>query len=33
MIEQVEARVADAAAFADASPEPPGEWLNEDVYA
>jgi pyruvate dehydrogenase E1 component alpha subunit len=29
----VEARVAEAVAFADASPEPPPEWLLEDVYA
>ncbi len=31
--EEVEARVAEAAAFADASPEPPAEWLHADVYA
>jgi pyruvate dehydrogenase E1 component alpha subunit len=29
----VEARVAEAVAFADASPEPPAEWLTADVYA
>jgi hypothetical protein len=29
----VEARVNDAVAFADASPEPPAEWLTADVYA
>jgi pyruvate dehydrogenase E1 component alpha subunit len=29
----VEARVAEAVAFAEASPEPPPEWLLEDVYA
>jgi pyruvate dehydrogenase E1 component alpha subunit len=33
LTERVEARVADAAAFADASPEPPAEWLTADVYA
>src|SRR5262245_18557405 len=31
--EAVEARVAEAVAFAEASPEPPPEWLLEDVYA
>ena len=31
--DEVEARVAEAVAFADASPEPPAEWLYEDVYA
>ncbi len=31
--EEVEARVAEAVAFAEASPEPPPEWLYEDVYA
>ncbi|HEV8676423.1 MAG TPA: pyruvate dehydrogenase (acetyl-transferring) E1 component subunit alpha [Methylomirabilota bacterium] len=31
--DEVEARVAEAVAFADASPEPPAEWLLEDVYA
>jgi pyruvate dehydrogenase E1 component alpha subunit len=31
--EEVEARVAEALAFAEASPEPPAEWLHEDVYA
>jgi pyruvate dehydrogenase E1 component alpha subunit len=30
---RVEARVADAVAFAEASPEPPAEWLTADVYA
>jgi pyruvate dehydrogenase E1 component alpha subunit len=30
---RVETRVADAVAFADASPEPPAEWLTTDVYA
>ena len=30
---RVEARVTDAVAFADASPEPPPEWLTADVYA
>jgi len=30
---EVEARVAEAVAFADASPEPPAEWLFADVYA
>ena len=30
---RVEARVTDAVAFADASPEPPAEWLTADVYA
>src|SRR5262249_39547053 len=30
---EVEARVAEAVAFAEASPEPPAEWLHEDVYA
>jgi len=33
LAEQVEARVNDAVAFADASPEPPAEWLTADVYA
>jgi pyruvate dehydrogenase E1 component alpha subunit len=33
LAERVEARVADAVAFADASPEPPPEWLTQDVYA
>jgi pyruvate dehydrogenase E1 component alpha subunit len=33
LAERVEARVADAVAFADASPEPPAEWLTQDVYA
>jgi pyruvate dehydrogenase E1 component alpha subunit len=33
MTEEVEARVAQAVAFAEASPEPPPEWLYEDVYA
>jgi pyruvate dehydrogenase E1 component alpha subunit len=33
LAERVEARVADAVAFADASPEPPAEWLTADVYA
>jgi pyruvate dehydrogenase E1 component alpha subunit len=31
--EEVEARVAQAVAFAEASPEPPAEWLYENVYA
>jgi pyruvate dehydrogenase E1 component alpha subunit len=31
--DEVEARVAEAVAFAEASPEPPPEWLLEDVYA
>jgi pyruvate dehydrogenase E1 component alpha subunit len=30
---RVEARVNDAVAFAEASPEPPAEWLTSDVYA
>ena len=33
LTERVEAGVADAVAFADASPEPPPEWLTADVYA
>ena len=33
LVERVEARVADAVEFADASPEPPAEWLTADVYA
>ena len=33
LAERVEARVTDAVAFADASPEPPAEWLTADVYA
>ncbi len=33
LAQEVEARVAEAVAFADASPEPPPEWLLEDVYA
>ncbi len=33
LTERVEARVTDAVAFADASPEPPAEWLTADVYA
>jgi pyruvate dehydrogenase E1 component subunit alpha len=33
LVERVEARVNDAVAFADASPEPPAEWLTADVYA
>ena len=33
LAERVEARVNDAVAFADASPEPPAEWLTADVYA
>jgi pyruvate dehydrogenase E1 component alpha subunit len=33
LAERVEARVNDAVAFADASPEPPTEWLTADVYA
>jgi pyruvate dehydrogenase E1 component alpha subunit len=31
--DSIEARVAEAVAFAEASPEPPPEWLLEDVYA
>jgi pyruvate dehydrogenase E1 component alpha subunit len=31
--DEVEARVTEAVAFAEASPEPPPEWLYEDVYA
>ena len=31
--QRVEARINDAVAFADASPEPPAEWLTADVYA
>jgi pyruvate dehydrogenase E1 component alpha subunit len=30
---EVETRVGEAVAFAEASPEPPAEWLVEDVYA
>jgi pyruvate dehydrogenase E1 component subunit alpha len=33
LVERVEARVNDAVAFAEASPEPPAEWLTADVYA
>jgi pyruvate dehydrogenase E1 component alpha subunit len=33
LAERVETRVGDAVAFADASPEPPAEWLTADVYA
>jgi TPP-dependent pyruvate/acetoin dehydrogenase alpha subunit len=33
LAERVEARINDAVAFADASPEPPAEWLTADVYA
>jgi pyruvate dehydrogenase E1 component subunit alpha len=33
LAERVEARVNDAVAFADASLEPPAEWLTADVYA
>jgi len=33
LAERVEARVGDAVVFADASPEPPAEWLTTDVYA
>jgi pyruvate dehydrogenase E1 component subunit alpha len=33
LAERVEARVNDAVAFADASPEPPADWLTADVYA
>jgi len=33
LTDEVEARVAEAVAFAEASPEPPNEWLLEDVYA
>ncbi|MBI3457826.1 MAG: pyruvate dehydrogenase (acetyl-transferring) E1 component subunit alpha [Candidatus Rokubacteria bacterium] len=31
--DEVEARIAEAIAFAEASPEPPAEWLSADVYA
>jgi pyruvate dehydrogenase E1 component alpha subunit len=30
---EVETRIGEAVAFAEASPEPPAEWLVEDVYA
>ncbi len=33
LAERVEARVNDAVEFAEASPEPPAEWLTADVYA
>jgi pyruvate dehydrogenase E1 component alpha subunit len=33
LVDEVEAQVAEAVAFADRSPEPPPEWLLEDVYA
>ncbi|MGH7267920.1 MAG: pyruvate dehydrogenase (acetyl-transferring) E1 component subunit alpha [Candidatus Rokuibacteriota bacterium] len=33
LADEVERRVAEAVAFADASPEPPAEWLHADVYA
>ena len=33
MAERVEAGVTGAVEFADASPEPPAEWLTQDVYA
>ena len=33
LADDVEARVAAAVAYAEASPEPPPEWLVEDVYA
>ena len=33
LADEVEARVTEAVAFAEASPEPPPEWLVEDVYA
>jgi len=33
LADRVEAQVNDAVAFADASPEPPAEWLTTDVYA
>jgi TPP-dependent pyruvate/acetoin dehydrogenase alpha subunit len=33
LVARVETRVNDAAGFADASPEPPAEWLTADVYA
>jgi pyruvate dehydrogenase E1 component alpha subunit len=33
LVAEVEAEVADAVAFAEASPEPPAEWLTRDVYA
>jgi len=33
LTDEVEAQIAAAVAFADASPEPPAEWLFEDVYA
>jgi pyruvate dehydrogenase E1 component alpha subunit len=29
---EVEAQVAEAVAFAEASPEPPAEWLTAEVY-
>ena len=32
LVERVEARVNDAVDFAEASPEPPAEWLSADVY-
>jgi pyruvate dehydrogenase E1 component alpha subunit len=33
LADRVETRVSDAVAFAEASPEPPAEWLTADVYA
>ena len=33
LADEVEATVAAAVAFAEQSPEPPAEWLTEDVYA
>ena len=33
LADEVEATVAEAVAFAEASPEPPAEWLTADVYA
>jgi pyruvate dehydrogenase E1 component alpha subunit len=33
IVDQVEAQVAETVAFAEASPEPPAEWLLEHVYA
>ena len=33
LAERVEARVNEAVEFAEASPEPPAEWLTADVYA
>src|SRR5919108_2650783 len=33
LADEVEARITQAVAFAEASPESPAEWLHEDVYA